>query len=503
LSKQSVLEYKTKTVFSLGKGDSEIMLLNLCYCEYILVLLIFVLGGNEILTQSLKIEYPTKYTIYQRCGNGNRGAIPILGSYTGSPKQIEASFNGGPWSTICSKPTDGKFTGSLSAPVGQGTLVVRFKESPTTTASVDLVSIGDIYVIAGQSNAAGWASTAYNPLTDIPYELSMYRRNVSPNWDKLQHPTSASGNGAPWPLVMSYLSKEHNMPIGIITTAIGGAWLKQWLKSSNEHYQGMIETVRKATNGTMKIRAVLCFQGEADCNPSKEWAHLSYNGSCDKYMNSLKLLVSDMHRDMKLDTVYVGQIGNVPHIIGEDVLSNRKNIYYIRKALQDSWHEPLISPGPVTYDIALEKDGLHIHFDAPEEMIPLAKRWAAAIGQYTYHSGIGRGPTLKKAEYEADDRTVKLTFDKELKISDFKGNVGTKAEGWFFEQGKHTFTDEDIVSTLIEKNVVYIKFGVEIPLHLAVSYGIDHDGAGKKILRGLNDLPAEPFYTVRVINLNE
>jgi len=156
----------------------------------------------------------------------------------------------------------------------------------------------------------------------------------------------------------------------------------------------------------------------------------------------------------------------------------------------------------VTYDIALEKDGLQIHFDAPEEMIPLAKRWAAAISQYTYHSGIGRGPIFQKAEYEADNRTVKLTFDKELKISDFKGNTGTKAEGWFFEQGKHTFTDKDIVSTMIEENVVYIRFGVDIPPHLAVSYGIDHDGDGKKVLRGLSDLPVEPFYTVRIISEN-
>ena len=456
-------------------------------------------GNSEVSTQSLKIEYPARYTIYQRSGNGDYGEISVVGSYTGSPGQIEASFNGDPWTRICSNPIEGRFTGSLAGQVGQGTLVVRFEESPAIIASVDLVSIGDIYVIAGQSNAAGSASIAYNPLDDIPYGLSMYRRNVSQTWEKLQHPTSASGNGAPWPIVMSYLSKEHSMPVGIITAAIGGAWLKQWLKSSKEHYQGMMETVRKATNSTMKVRAVLWFQGEADCNPSEEYAHLSYNGNYDKYMSNLKLLASDIHSDMDLDTVYVGHIGNVPHTIGGALISNRHNIYYIRKALQDSWNDPLISPGPVTYDIALEKDGIHIHFDAPEEMIPLAERWAAAISQYTYHSGIGRGPILQKAEYEADGRTMRLTFDKELQISDFKGNIGIKADGWFFEHGKHEFTDKDIASTLIEKNVVYVKFGIEIPPHLAVSYGIDHDGDGKKILRGLNTLPAEPFYKVHVM----
>ena len=84
----------------------------------------------------LKIKYPTKYSIYQRNGDWNKGEISIVGSYTNSPGQIEASFNGGPWSTICSKPAVGKFTGSLIGSVGQGTLVVRFKESPTIAASI-------------------------------------------------------------------------------------------------------------------------------------------------------------------------------------------------------------------------------------------------------------------------------------------------------------------------------------------------------------------------------
>ena len=38
---------------------------------------------------------------------------------------------------------------------------------------------------------------------------------------------------------------------------------------------------------------------------------------------------------------------------------------------------------------------------------------------------------------------------------------------------------------------------------LTVSYGIDYDGAGRKIVRGLTDLPAEPFYRVPVIRYGD
>ena len=444
----------------------------------------------------LQIEYPQKYSIFQR--TGNTGEIVIDGVFTGPPGPIEARFNDGPWVLISEGSEPGKFTAALKGEVGRGTLEVRLRQSPEVTVSVPLVSIGDIFVVAGQSNAAGWADHAYEPLEGLPYELLLYKRNVSVAWEKLQHPASASGHGSPWPLTMSYLCKNHRVPIGLITTAIGGAWLKQWLKASGEHYPGMIATVRAATRGSMKVRALLWFQGEADCNPSQEYAGLSYAGDHDKYLAALRQFVADVHRDVKLDTVYVGLIGSVPHTVGTAVLSTRENIYQIRRALQDSWQDSEISPGPVVYDVALESDTIHIHFNSPEEMLPLAKRWAAAISAVTYRSGVGRGPVLQKAELAADRQSASFTFDKELKISDFKGQAGTKAEGWSFERDKTTRTDDYIASSRIKKNVVYLRFKAEVAKSLQASYGVDGDGAGKTIMRGSTDLPVEPFYSIPV-----
>lgn len=440
----------------------------------------------------LKIEYPQEHSIFQRTGDA--GEIIIEGVCTGTPGPIEARFNNGPWTLIRDGSKPGKFTARLMGQVGQGMLELRLKQSPEVTTWVPMVSIGDIFVVAGQSNAAGWANKAYEPLDGLPYEMSLYKRNASTAWEKLRHPASASGLGSPWPIAMSHLCVDHRVPIGLVTCAISGAWLKQWLKSSGEHYPGMIETVRAATRGTMKVRAVLWFQGEADCNPSQEYAHLSYNGDHDKYLDALKQFVSDVNRDVKLDTIYVGSIGNVPHTIGAAAISTRENIYHIRRALQDSWRDARISPGPVVYDVALESDAIHIHFNSPEEMLPLAKRWAAAISSGTYKTGVGRGPILQKAELGRGERTVVLTFDQELKISDFRGRPGTKAEGWSWQQDGAALGDADVVSTTVEKNAVSVCFNAAVARTLRLSYGIDDDGAGKTILRGATDLPVEPFY---------
>lgn len=448
--------------------------------------------------QQLTIEFPTANTIYQREGSSGFGDIQIVGRYHEDIRQLQVRFDKGGWETVEVSSADGRFSGLITAPVGQGDLSVRIKEDSSVAAVVKMVGVGDIYVVAGQSNAAGWADTLYEVLSDLPYTPVVFRRNVSDRWEVLRDPASASGKGSPWPLVMSYLTRQHDMPVGVITTAIGGAWLHHWLKSSGGHYAEMIETVKKATNGSMKVQAILWFQGEADCNPDKSYAGVSLNGDYNQYIRALEQLVHDMHSDIKLQTVYVGQIGNVPHHVGSQILSNRENNYHIRKALQDSWELPGISPGPVTYDIALETDRNHIHFNVAEEMIPFAKRWAAAIGCHTYNSGTGRGPRLLNASCRAGAKKIRLQFDKRIKISDYKDVPGKKAEGWYLANGDTILRDSDIISTLVRKNTVWLRLRNKVAADLTLSYGIDHDGDGKKIIRGLNNLPAEPLYGVSI-----
>lgn len=461
----------------------------------------------------LTIDYPQKYAIFQR--SGDAGQILIEGHADESSGGIEARFNQGSWTRIADGAKMGKFSGILAAEVGQGTLEVRLVKTPGVRAAIPLVSIGDVFVVAGQSNAAGWSSHVYEPLDGLPLAMSLYKRNVSSAWEPLRHPASASGLGSPWPLTMSYLCQDHRVPIGLITTAIGGAWLKQWLKPSGDHYPAMIRTIRDATRGTLKIRAILWFQGEADCNPSQEYAHLSFNGNHDQYLAALQQFVADAHRDLRLDTVFIGSIGNVPHRIGSAALSTRENIYHIRRALQDSWPDPRISPGPVVYDVPLASDSLHIHFNTPDEMTPLAQRWAAAISSRIYRSGVGRGPILRTASLSADCRHAILAFDQELAIGDYRGQRGIKAEGWSFASSQPPGADDLVETTRIGKNVVQVRFktalagGNSYPgsgqagastaaATIRVSYGIDDDGAGKMVLRGLTGLPVEPFYSVEL-----
>jgi hypothetical protein len=103
----------------------------------------------------IHLNSPQPYQIYQRDSN-DRADLQIKGTYGGTPTVIEARYNHGDWQTIDAAPTDGKFSGIMRAQsAGQGTLEVRFANDTAVKRRQRYVGIGDVYLVAGQSNAEG------------------------------------------------------------------------------------------------------------------------------------------------------------------------------------------------------------------------------------------------------------------------------------------------------------------------------------------------------------
>ena len=104
----------------------------------------------------ITVTSPQSYQILQRNG-ANVADIVISGTYSGTPTAIEASFRLGAWQTIVATPAGGVYSGTLTAQaVGQGTLTVRFTNDTSQAAQIINLGIGDVFLVAGQSNAAGF-----------------------------------------------------------------------------------------------------------------------------------------------------------------------------------------------------------------------------------------------------------------------------------------------------------------------------------------------------------
>lgn len=133
------------------------------------------------------------------------------------------------------------------------------------------IGVGDIFVIAGQSNAAGRAK---NPISDDP-ELGVHVLRASAAWELATHPLGETtravhvGNyenhnpgHSPWLHFAKRLKRELGYPIGLVPCAYGGAPLRWWNPEENGALlQNMLEMLK---DYEIHPKGVLWYQGEAE-----------------------------------------------------------------------------------------------------------------------------------------------------------------------------------------------------------------------------------------------
>lgn len=200
---------------------------------------------------ALAITSPVQYQCQQR--SGSTGTLFITGTASAIPAGgIEASFNGGAYATIVANP-GGTWSGSLSGQTpGQGTLTVRAVNDTGITASVADVSLGDIYIVAGDSNHSGRATTAgtYLPATGNGLVASLYGNDGT--WKVMQENHSAaagafddpassvytvnddsSARGSYFGRLAAKIMDNQSIPVAFVPCALGGSSAGSWAPSTS------------------------------------------------------------------------------------------------------------------------------------------------------------------------------------------------------------------------------------------------------------------------------
>jgi len=179
-----------------------------------------------------------------------------------------ARVQAGEWAArIADLPTGGPYRIELAL-AGEGGEQV---------AAVDYVLVGDLWILAGQSNMVGRAE-----LKDVeqPDELVHVLKPKSGDWDLAKEPIHerverndmviGAGLGLPF---AKELVRRTAAPIGLIPTAVGGTSLWQWdpaLKTKGrESLYGNMLLQFEAAGG--HVRGMLWHQGEADAQPDRLW----------------------------------------------------------------------------------------------------------------------------------------------------------------------------------------------------------------------------------------
>jgi hypothetical protein len=198
----------------------------------------------------------------------------------------------GAWQKLLIDPQSRKFTGEIAAPAGgwyQLEVRVCQDEKIIRQQAVANVGVGEVFIVAGQSNAGNHGSERQRTLSGRVAAFDGKRWRLA--YDPLR---AASGSGGSFmPILGDALYAEFQVPVGFVPLASAGTSVCEWLpkdvKGSRPTVLGGewperpydqweppgflfgLLTNRLAGLGPRGCRAVLWHQGEADAREARSF----------------------------------------------------------------------------------------------------------------------------------------------------------------------------------------------------------------------------------------
>ncbi|WP_135553905.1 sialate O-acetylesterase [Paenibacillus cymbidii] len=239
------------------------------------------------------------YRVYQRDDRGQSDIPFRLQASERATGNVEARISSAaysaPWQ-LMGVMEEGSFSGKMeNIPVGKYSLEFRVtKGDNTAMVTVSPVFVGDLWLLAGQSNMEGCGKEidAETPMEGVSCfylgdrwalaeePLCWLQEAIDPvHWrvpagevaEEAAKQRSERANGAGLGLTFAKeLLRETGIPIGLVIAAHGGTRMEQWDPArANEgwhsFYGAMLRKIRKLGG---RIKGCLWYQGESDANES-------------------------------------------------------------------------------------------------------------------------------------------------------------------------------------------------------------------------------------------
>jgi archaellin len=217
--------------------------------KIVLLLLLF-----SKLSAQITVSHPLNNAVYQR-NSASQANLTISGTYsqplaTSVQARLlnptnDSPISGFDWSIIQENPAMGYFQGQFSnVPAGWYTLVIRTVKSGVVleTTTVNRVGIGDVFMIAGQSNAQGHVDNQYLGATSekvVSHNNGMYCSNLEIPFPVLQQLTGTVKPGTNGRDAWCYGRLGDNLvgitgfPVAFFNSGASGSSVFNWKQSSD------------------------------------------------------------------------------------------------------------------------------------------------------------------------------------------------------------------------------------------------------------------------------
>jgi hypothetical protein len=318
----------------------------------------------------LTILTPRDFQVVQRITPAS-GLLRLTGELSGAlppgEVSIEARVQRSPategsdepaWLRVGGSVSGRELSGTVTVPAGGWwRLEVRVVQAGQEVArgSVSHVGVGEVFVVAGQSNSANHGEERQTPRTDrvVSFDGSIWRPAADPQ-------PGASGQGGSFiPPFADAVVEQEDLPVGIIACGIGATSVREWLPrgatfpqpptlegrvshladgrwmSNGDAYAMLVARMKSV--GRQGFRAVLWHQGESDANQRDAARTLSG----ELYRDFLTKIIRDSSHDIGWTPPwFVAQATyHGPHDRGSDE---------IRAAQEAVWRDGIALAGPDT-----------------------------------------------------------------------------------------------------------------------------------------------------------
>lgn len=269
----------------------------------------------------LAIQSPKEYQVFQRVNAAN-GCVRLHGrgnldadtwQYRFQGKAATGSALSEEWVSFPTALQKDRFDFIVSAPAGGWyTLEVRGLKDGQISASaiVEHVGVGEVFVVAGQSNAANYGEGLQKSLSGMVSGFD------GKGWGVANDPQkgAAGAGGSFLPSFGDAMAARFHVPIGLVPIAVGGTSVREWLPEGESFQQqtttgkgvrlnasgqwestgALFETLARRLEdlGSRGARAVLWHQGESDAGQARSGYPADRQISGEQYTAFLTTLVS-------------------------------------------------------------------------------------------------------------------------------------------------------------------------------------------------------------------
>lgn len=346
----------------------------------------------------LQLSRPLDYQVHQRVSRAE-GTIIVAGSWdrdNGSSGVLEARLVGAGlsrnWQKLASINSGmTNFHAELKAPAGGWyRLETRVRQGNQIVAemAIEHVGIGEVFVIAGQSNSANFGEERQQPQSGLVAALGGGKWQLAND----PQPGAGGGGGSFIPSFGDAMAERFKVPVGIIATGAGGTSIREWMRQGtrfpnpptltgnvNQLASGEWQSTgllfknlitRMKATGPHGFRAVLWHQGESDANQADPSRTLP-GGLYQKFVAEL---IRDSRREAKWEAPWF--VAQASYHTPDDTGSPE-----IRAAQQALWKSGIALEGPDTDALTgefRERGGKGVHFSG-RGLREHGMRWAEKV----------------------------------------------------------------------------------------------------------------------------